>query len=210
MIHEILPVGWLACNCSIYGDPATREAIVIDPGDQVEDILGILGRHRLKVKAIVLTHGHLDHVGGAAELRRRSGAPVLMHAGDRDLLVHLEEQAAWLGLPPPERPPVDEWLEEGSTLALGPVKLTVIHTPGHTQGSISLWVPEEKKLFSGDTLFRESIGRTDLPGGNYQQLISSLREKLLGLPADVEVLPGHGPATTIGHERRYNPFLSGW
>jgi glyoxylase-like metal-dependent hydrolase (beta-lactamase superfamily II) len=207
MIHEILPVGMLQCNCSIFGDEQSREAIVVDPGDQIDDILQILARHSLRVKAIVITHAHIDHIAGAAELKQATGAPVYMNENDAALRDQLDVQAAWLGMQAPARTEIDTPAREGDVLQLGPASFHVIHTPGHTQGSISLWIPQENKLVAGDTLFLESIGRTDLPGGNGKQIVQSIREKLFRLPEDVVVIPGHGESTTIAHEKRYNPFV---
>ncbi|HVB88276.1 MAG TPA: MBL fold metallo-hydrolase [Candidatus Dormibacteraeota bacterium] len=229
LIHEIIPVGLLQCNCSILGDPESREAIVIDPGDEVERILEVLRRHDLKVRAIVSTHTHIDHVGGLAALHRATGAPVLIHEDDLALYRALDMQAQWLGVPTPEVIRLPEFVKEGDTLRWGDFAAQVLHTPGHTPGSISLVVgsgavlgsganaPDsistqgrdlgESRLIAGDTLFQGSIGRTDLPGGSYPQIISSIREKLLVLPDQTIVYPGHGDATTIGAEREYNPFL---
>jgi hydroxyacylglutathione hydrolase len=207
MIHEILPVGVLQCNCSILGDEATREGIVIDPGDNIDQILRILASHDLRVKAIVITHAHIDHIGGAKKLKAATGAPVYMNRNDAPLYDMLDTQAAWLGIPTPERTEIDSDLSEGDTLPLGRTELHALHTPGHTQGSVSLWIPVENKLIAGDTLFRDSIGRTDLPGGNGHQILRSIHEKLLPLPEDALVIPGHGEATTIGREKRFNPFL---
>jgi hydroxyacylglutathione hydrolase len=209
MIHEILPVGLLQCNCSIFGDEKTREAIVIDPGDNIEDILAILEKHRLRVKAIVITHAHIDHIGGAAKLKAATGAPVLMNQDDQELYDHLDVQASWLGMEPPSRTSIDDAARDGDVLTLGGAEFRVLHTPGHTQGSISLWIPAENKLIAGDTLFRDSIGRTDLPGGNPRQILRSIEDKLLGLPEETVVVPGHGPNTTIGREKERNPFLQG-
>jgi hydroxyacylglutathione hydrolase len=216
MIHEILPVGMLQCNCSIFGDETTREAIVIDPGDQIEDILAVLKRHKLTVKAIVITHAHIDHIGGAAKLQAAtlktgSGAPVYMNANDQELYDHLDTQASWLGMPLPERTTIDSAAREGGSVALGEgSSQTTFHfldTPGHTQGSISLWIPSENKLVAGDTLFRDSIGRTDLPGGDSRQILRSIHSKILTLPETAVVIPGHGPNTSIGREKEHNPFL---
>jgi glyoxylase-like metal-dependent hydrolase (beta-lactamase superfamily II) len=207
MIHEILPVGMLQCNCSIFGDEESREAVVIDPGDEIEEILSVLKRHGLRVKAIVITHAHIDHIGGAAKLKAATGAPVYMNANDQPLYDHLDAQAAWLEMAPPERTTIDTEAREGGSIKLGPAEFQIIETPGHTQGSISLWIPEENKLIAGDTLFRDSIGRTDLPGGDGRQILRSIHTKLLTLPEDATVIPGHGASTTIGREKERNPFL---
>ena len=207
MIHEILPVGMLQCNCSIFGDESTREAIVIDPGDEIESVIEVLARHGLSVKAIVITHAHIDHIGGAEKLKRATGAPVYMNAADEDLRRELDVQAAWLGMAPPEAAEIDAVLKDGDVLAIGAAQMHVLHTPGHTQGSICLWMPSENKLIAGDTLFRDSIGRTDLPGGDSRQILRSIHEKLLPLPAETLVFPGHGDSTTVGREKRFNPFL---
>jgi hydroxyacylglutathione hydrolase len=209
MIHEILPVGMLQCNCSIFGDESAREAIVIDPGDNIPEILEVLARHGLKVKAIVITHAHIDHIGGAAKLKAATGAPVHMNEDDQSLYDHLDMQAGWLGMKTPERTEIDVAAREGDKLTLGPVEFQILHTPGHTQGSLSLWIPAENKLVAGDTLFRDSIGRTDLPGGDGRQILRSIATKLMPLPEEAVVIPGHGPFSTIGREKRLNPFLQG-
>ena len=209
MIHEILPVGMLQCNCSIFGDEQTREAIVIDPGDDVSRILELLAQHELKVKAIVITHAHIDHIGGAQELKRITQAPVYMNLNDAGLQAMLATQAAWLGVPTPESVEIDAPLNDGATLQLGSLEFHVLHTPGHTQGSISLWIPSERKLVAGDTLFAGSIGRTDLPGGDGRQILRSIHQKLLPLPEETTVIPGHGDLTTIGREKQFNFFLQG-
>ena len=207
MIHRILPVGPLQCNCSILGDEQTREAMVIDPGDQIEDILEVLGQEKLKLKQIVVTHAHIDHVGGAMKLKAATGAPILMNQNDYALLKMLDMQAAWVGMRPPGAVEVDEAVEEGRVLRIGNVSANVVDTPGHTEGSICLYFPAEKKLIAGDTLFAGSIGRTDLPGGSFDKIIRSLHTQVLTLPDDTLVVPGHGPQTTIGDERLTNPFL---
>lgn len=211
MIHEILPVGLLQCNCSIFGDETTREALVIDPGDQIEDILAIVKKHDLRVKIIVITHAHIDHIGGAAKLKAATGAPITMNARDQELYRNIGVQAAWLGMPEPEPTEIDAPAEEGATLKLGgelgSAAFHILHTPGHTQGSISIWIPAENKLIAGDTLFRDSIGRTDLPGGDSRQILRSIHSKLLTLPESALVVPGHGANTTIGREKERNPFL---
>ena len=209
MLHEIIPVGMLQCNCSIFGDETSGEAVVIDPGDEIDRILAILARHQLRVKAIVITHAHIDHIGGAQKLKAATGAPVYMNADDQPLYDTIDMQADWLGMPVPERTEIDVDAREGGKLTLGAAEFHVLNTPGHTQGSISLWIPAENKLVAGDTLFRDSIGRTDLPGGNSRQILRSIHDKLLPMEDAVLVIPGHGPNTTIGRERERNPFLQG-
>ncbi len=209
MIHVILPVGLLQCNCSIFGDEQSGEAVVIDPGDEIEKITAELERHRLKVKAIVITHAHIDHVAGAYKLRALTGAPVYMNERDRELLNALDMQAQWLGVETPVRTEIDVAADSGTVLRLGRAEFHVLLTPGHTPGGLSLWIPEENKLIAGDTLFRDSIGRTDLPGGDSRQILASIKTKLLHLPEDATVVPGHGPNTTIGREKERNPFLRG-
>jgi hydroxyacylglutathione hydrolase len=209
MIHEVLPVGMLQCNCSVFGDETTREAMVVDPGDEVDDILAIVQRHGLRVKSIVVTHAHIDHIGGAHKLKQATGAPVYMNLNDTALQKMLHVQAAWLGMRPVEDVAIDVPAKDGDSLFVGAVEVHVMHTPGHTQGSISLWMPSENKLVAGDTLFRDSIGRTDLPGGDGKQILRSIHDKLLPLPAETIVIPGHGESTTIGREKRSNPFLNG-
>jgi glyoxylase-like metal-dependent hydrolase (beta-lactamase superfamily II) len=209
MIHEILPVGLLACNCSILGDETTHEGMVVDPGDDVDAILRIAKRHGLRITTIVVTHAHIDHIGGAQKLKAATGAQVLMSANDIPLYDQLDMQADWLGVPTPERTEIDTPAREGDRLWVGSSGIEVLDTPGHTPGSISLWIPAEKKLLSGDTLFRDSIGRTDLPGGNGRQILASIREKLLPLPDETLVIPGHGDTTTLAREKEFNYFLQG-
>jgi hydroxyacylglutathione hydrolase len=257
LIHITIPVGILQCNCSIIGDPVTREALVIDPGDEVNRILDLLGRHKLTVKAIVSTHAHIDHVGGLSKLHKYTGAPVLMHRDDLPLYQAMNMQASFLGVHPPDLVEIDQLLKEGDSLRWGSFEAQVIHTPGHTPGSVSLYLPHDAgkvtvaaapkkfalkneagedvsvddllktaagleddvteeaekvaprapQLFSGDTLFAGSIGRTDLWGGSLDRIMDSLRTKLMGLPDATVVYPGHGPVTSIGQERHLNPFL---
>lgn len=207
MIHEVLPVGMLRCNCSIFGDEQSREAIVIDPGDEIEKIVQILARHSLKVKAIVITHGHIDHVAAASKLRAMTGAPVYMNEKDFEQLDLLPEFASWLGTKTPERTAVDAAAKEGTVIDLGEAEFQIIETPGHTRGSVSVWIPQQQKLVAGDTLFRDSIGRTDLPGGDSRLILVSIKTKLLDLPGETVVFPGHGAETTIEREKRQNPFL---
>ena len=207
MIHEVLPVGQLACNCSIVGDEITHEAVVIDPGGDISEIVSILDRHALKVNMIVITHAHIDHIGGAHKLRSLTGAPVYMHRDDGVLAANLDIQASWLGCETPENPGIDKPAREGDILQAGSLELNVLHTPGHTPGSISLFIPADKKLIAGDTLFRGSVGRTDLPGGDSRAIANSIRGKLYTLPDDTIVTPGHGEETSIGREKASNPFV---
>ena len=209
MILETFPVGPLQCNCTILGDEAAGEAIVIDPGDEVSRIHRRLTELGLKLKQILVTHAHIDHVGGALRLKRLTGAPILLNENDLPLLAMMNDQAGWLGIAPPETAPPDENLSEGLTVGLDHYPAQVLYTPGHTQGSICLHFAPLKLLIAGDTLFAGSIGRTDLPGGNSGQIIDSIHSRLLTLPDETKVLTGHGPATTIGAERRSNPFLRG-
>jgi glyoxylase-like metal-dependent hydrolase (beta-lactamase superfamily II) len=209
MIHEILKVGMLQCNCSIFGDEQSHEAIVVDPGDDLADIHALLDKHGLKVKSIIVTHAHIDHVAGAAKLRAETGAPVYMNERDNMLLDMLDVQATWLGMETPERTEVDVDARDGIVLPLGNSEFQVRETPGHTPGSICLWIPQENKLVAGDTLFLDSVGRTDLPGGDGKKIISSIQGQLMNLPLDAVVIPGHGRNTTIGREKAHNPFLQG-
>jgi len=214
MIHEIIPVGMLQCNCSILGDETSREAIVVDPGDDIPRIMALLQRHRLTVKQILITHAHIDHIAGAARLKQLTGAPILYNPRDLPLVKMMDMQAGWLGMPTPEVRPPDDTLDDGSIIAIGALSNgqpalsgNILHTPGHTQGSVCLHLPAQNLLLAGDTLFAGSVGRTDLPGGDGPTLIRSIREKLLTLPDATTVIPGHGPKTTIGEERESNPYL---
>jgi glyoxylase-like metal-dependent hydrolase (beta-lactamase superfamily II) len=188
-------------------DEASRDAIVTDPGDDISAILAILKKHNLRVSLIAVTHAHIDHIGGAHKLRDLTGAPVYMHADDAVLAANLDMQAAWLGIETPENPGIDRVAHEGDCLAFGACEAHVLHTPGHTPGSLSLYIPTEKKLIAGDTLFRGSIGRTDLPGGDAHRIANSIRGQLYTLPEDTTVIPGHGEETTIGREKFSNPFV---
>lgn len=207
MIHEMLAVGPLQCNCSVIGDEASREAMVIDPGDDIEAVMELVEKHGLKVKQIVITHAHIDHVGGAMKIRALTGAPIVLNENDRALLKMLDMQAAWIGMPSPGEVRIDHSVKQDEKVKTGSLEATVLHTPGHTEGSICLYLPSEQKLIAGDTLFAGSIGRTDLPGGSFDKIIDSLHGKLLALPDETIVVPGHGPLTTIGQERETNPFL---
>jgi glyoxylase-like metal-dependent hydrolase (beta-lactamase superfamily II) len=208
MIHEILPVGMLQCNCSILGDEASCEAIVVDPGDDIPRILAFLARHKLTVKQILITHAHIDHIAGAARLKAITGAPILYNQFDLPLVKMMDVQAGWLGVATPDVRPPDDTLEDGRIIAISGITGNILHTPGHTQGSVCLHLPEKNLVLAGDTLFAGSVGRSDLPGGDGRTLIRSIHEKLLTLPDSTVVVPGHGSNTTIGVERESNPFLS--
>ena len=204
MIHEILPVGPLHCNCSIIGDEATHEAMVIDPGDEIGEVFAIIQKHNLGVKQIVITHAHIDHVGGAMKLRAATGAPILLNQNDYALLKMLDVQAAWIGVEDPGKVEIDRSIGDSDKVQVGPLAAVVMHTPGHTEGSVCLYFPAQQKLIAGDTLFAGSIGRTDLPGGSFEKIIASLQGKVLALPDETVVVPGHGPLTSIGEERESN------
>ncbi len=208
MILETFPVGPLQCNCTLLGDEEAGEAIVIDPGDEVSRIYRRISDLGLKVKQILVTHAHIDHVGGALKLKQLTGAPILLNENDLPLLKMMDAQAAWLGVATPEVTAPDVSLVDGMRVGLDRFPGTVLHTPGHTQGSVCLHFAPMKMIIAGDTLFAGSVGRTDLPGGNGRQLIESIQSRLMTLPDETRVLPGHGPGTTIGAERNTNPFLT--
>jgi len=200
-------LGPLQSNSYLCADEATREGLLFDPGMESEPVAEALARERLTLTAIINTHGHFDHVFGNAYFKAKTGAPLLMHRADLDLVKRLEEQSLYFGFRATPSPAPDRFLEEGDEVRVGGTRLRVLHTPGHSPGGICLVT--EGTAFVGDTLFAGSIGRTDLPGGSVEALLASIREKLLTLPDDTVIYPGHGPPTTIGHERRYNPFLTG-
>lgn len=207
MILETFPVGPLLCNCTILGDETSGEAMVVDPGDNIPEILAFLARKHLQLKQIVVTHGHIDHVGGASRLKRATGAPIYLNQNDLPLLQMMDVQAGWIGVKTPEVEAPDASAEDGTHVGIAGHAAEVLHTPGHTQGSICLHFAPEKLLIAGDTLFAGSIGRTDLPGGDGKQILRSLHNRVLTLADETRVIPGHGPATTIGEERATNPFL---
>src|SRR5215469_8384197 len=207
MIRETFPVGLLQCNCTILGDEESREAIVVDPGYDIPRILATLAKHQLTVRQIVVTHAHIDHIASALDLQQITGAPILYNAADLPLAAMMDEQAAWIGVETPKVKPPDHSPADSEHVRVRGIDAQVLHTPGHTEGSVCLYLPAESLLLAGDTLFAGSIGRTDLPGGNFNKLIQSIRERLLPLPGATLVIPGHGPATTIGEERVSNPFL---
>lgn len=204
---ETFPVGPLQCNCSVLADESSREAVVIDPGDEPERILRVLESMKLKPLALLHTHAHLDHITASRDVKEATGAAIRLHEADRALYDALPEQAAFFGLSAQTPLPPDAPLSDGETIRFGRFWLTAIHTPGHTPGSTCFQLEGDTPvLFSGDTLFRRSIGRTDLWGGDTEAILSSIRQKLFALPRDTPVICGHGPGTTIGEEKRLNPF----
>jgi Zn-dependent hydrolases, including glyoxylases len=220
MFIEQITVTAFQQHTRIVGCEQTKQAICIDPGDDSDAIVEKIDRLGLYLKAIAITHAHLDHVGGVAALKRlKPDAKVTIHPADEPIYLALPEQPAWLGIPraqwaalgfeyePP--PPVDEYFNDGQQYSVGKLQFQILHCPGHTPGHVVLFEPNEKKVFVGDVLFAGSIGRTDLPGGSTEQLLDSIHNKLLTLGDDVEVFSGHGPVTTIGEERLTNPFLTG-
>ena len=209
MIRETFPVGPLRCNCTILGDDATHEAIVVDPGDDIPRILALLAKHSLVVKQIIVTHAHIDHIAGAQNLKQLTGAPILYNQSDLPLVALMDVQAGWLGIETPDVKPPDDNLTDGYAVSVGNIKGEIIHTPGHTEGSSCVYLPSESLLLAGDTLFAGSVGRTDLPGGDTDTLIRSIHDRLLTLPDATHVIPGHGQATSIEIERATNPFLQG-
>jgi glyoxylase-like metal-dependent hydrolase (beta-lactamase superfamily II) len=205
MIIKKLAVGPIMANCFIVGCKQTREAAVIDPGDEADRILLALAESKLTVKQIINTHGHFDHVGANQRMKAATGAPILIHALDAPMLSMLARTAAAWGMSAENSPPPDRFLSEGDTVEVGSIRFSVIHTPGHTPGGISLLA--DGRLFVGDTLFAGSVGRTDFPGGDFEALKSSIQKKLFTLGDEVQVFTGHGPETTIGEEKRHNPFV---
>jgi glyoxylase-like metal-dependent hydrolase (beta-lactamase superfamily II) len=208
MICETFPVGPLQANCTILGDEETHEAVVVDPGEDAGKIFQLLGKLGLTLKQILATHAHLDHIGGAFQLKKLSGAPVYLNENDLPLLATIGDQARWLGMREPETSSPDGNLTEGQIVGLEHFPAKVLLTPGHTQGSISLYLESAQLVIAGDTLFAGSIGRTDLPGGDFDQIIHSIQTQLFVLPDETRVITGHGPATSIGRERSSNPYVN--
>ena len=207
MIRETFPVGMLQCNCTVVGDESTGMATVVDPGAEIGRILAVLALHSLSLQQIVVTHAHIDHIAGALALKEATGAPVLYSQADLPLVAMMEMQAGWHGALTPEVPPPEPSPLQSERLQTGNIVSEILLTPGHTEGSLCLYLPQENLLLAGDTLFAGSVGRTDLPGGHHGRLIASIREQLLPLPDETVVVPGHGAETTVGAERRSNPFL---
>jgi len=207
MIFETLAVGPLSVNCYIIGCEKSREGIVVDPGGDVDLITGLVQRHGLKIHSIINTHGHFDHIGGNRQAMATFGARLLIHQADAPMLSRSAEVAGKYGIQGENSPEADAWLIDGMEIFFGTCRLKVLHTPGHTQGGCCLYFEEELKVVTGDTLFADSIGRTDLPGGSHEQLLESIRTKLFTLPDEVIAYPGHGPQTTIGHEKSFNPYF---
>ncbi len=207
LIVEQFVVQPFAENSLLIGCVRTRQGVLIDPGGRVPELLAAADRHALSIEAIWLTHAHIDHVMGVAEAARATSAPILLHPDDRAWYEGAEQQGAMFGMAFELPPPVDRWLSDGETLALGELTAEVIHVPGHSEGHVAFWFRDLATVFSGDCLFAGSIGRTDLPGGSYETLMSSIRGRLLPLGDGARVVPGHGPSTTIGEEVRTNPFL---
>jgi hydroxyacylglutathione hydrolase len=207
MIRETFAVGLLGCNCSILGDEVSGEAIVVDPGYDIPRILAVLAKHKLTVKKILVTHAHIDHIASAVELKEITGAPILYSQADLPLVAMMDQQAGMFGLPVPTVLPPDHSPADGEVVGVGGIQGNVLYTPGHSEGSLCLYVPNEHLLLAGDTLFAGGVGRTDFPGGNTGKLLASIHDRLLTLPNDTVVVPGHGSATTIGVERQTNPFL---
>ncbi|HBG45872.1 MAG TPA: MBL fold metallo-hydrolase [Deltaproteobacteria bacterium] len=202
-----LPVGPLEVNCYIVWDKASGEGAVVDPGGDVGDIKAALAEHGVAVRYIINTHGHFDHIGGNGLLKEALGAPIAIHRADEPMLEYAHEQAVMFGLKTPKQPKPDMYLADGDIISFGALRLQVIHTPGHTKGGVCLYMKEDKLLFTGDTLFAGSIGRTDFEGGSMDEIMDSIMRKILPLGDSVRVFPGHGPSSTIGEEKEINPFI---
>jgi len=208
MIFKYLETGPLLVNCYIVGDEKSKEAIVVDPGGDVENILQALAEDELKCKMIINTHAHFDHIGGNKPLADKTGAGIHIHPEEKEMLGSMSSMAMHFGADVEQSPPAAGFLNDGDVIKLGKdIKIDVLLTPGHSPGSITLYIKDENLAISGDVLFQFSIGRTDFPGGSHQQLINSIKTKLFPLGDNCEIYPGHGPPTTIKQEKKYNPFL---
>jgi len=207
MVFEAVVVGPLSVNCFILGCEGTREGVVVDPGGDVERIIQAVQGHGLTIRYIINTHGHFDHVGGNRQAIAAFGAPLLIHQADAPMLDRVADVGRMYGIRSENSPAADDFLADGMEIGFGACRMKVLHTPGHTQGGCCLYLAEEGRVITGDTLFADSIGRTDLPGGSHDQLLESIRSKLFVLPDDVAAYPGHGPETSIGHEKRHNPYF---
>jgi len=208
MIFEYTEVAPLGVNCFVVGCEETGQGVIVDPGGDAEKIIEMVSRHKLAIIAILNTHGHFDHVGANCAMVDLYKVPLMIHHSDSDMLQRVQEVSTRYGVPGGKNsPPADSFLEDGQEIGIGNLKIKVLHTPGHTQGGCCLYIQSEKKVITGDTLFADSIGRTDLPGGSHEQLLASIRNKLFTLPDDVTVYPGHGRATTIGYEKQNNPYF---
>jgi glyoxylase-like metal-dependent hydrolase (beta-lactamase superfamily II) len=205
LIIKELVVGPIGANCIIVGCEKTKKAAVIDPGDESGKILKALTEEKLTVECIINTHGHFDHVGANKDLKNATNAPIIIHSQDAGMLSQLSATAMAFGLRAENSPAADRLVEDGDTIEVGDLSFKILHTPGHTPGGISIYT--DGCVFAGDTLFYGSIGRTDLPGGNFETLIASIRNKIFTLPDNTKVYTGHGPATTVGNEKKFNPFL---
>lgn len=207
MIFETVTVGPLAVNCFIIGDESVGEGVVIDPGGDAERIIDAANRLGLTIRQVINTHGHFDHVGGNRRVLAATGARLLIHRDDAHFLSRAADVAVMYGLTTENSPPPDQYLEDGMLIMIGSSPMRVLHTPGHTPGGCCLYLEEEGKVITGDTLFAEGVGRTDFPGSSHEALVEGIRAKLMPLPDATIAYPGHGPTTTIGHERRYNPYI---
>ncbi|HEX9023113.1 MAG TPA: MBL fold metallo-hydrolase [Geobacteraceae bacterium] len=207
MIFEIVVVGPLAVNCFILGCEKSKEGVVVDPGAEPDRIIAAVSRLGLGISRVINTHGHFDHVGGNRKVLEHTGAELLVHEKDAPFLSRAAEVAAKYGASTENSPPPDRFLEDGAIISFGNYQMKAIHTPGHTPGGSCLYIASEVLVLTGDTLFADGIGRTDFPGGSHDTLIESIRTRLFQLPDAVRACPGHGPSTTIGHEKRYNPYL---
>ncbi|MBN1541756.1 MBL fold metallo-hydrolase [candidate division KSB1 bacterium] len=208
LILETIVTGIFQENTFLLGCPQSKRAVVIDPGDQADRLIALLDNQELQLEAILLTHGHIDHIGAVADLQERFKAAVYLHRSDEFLASTAAEQARLFDLPVPRSFSVDHWIAQGDIVRVGEIELQVIETPGHTPGSVCYYCPAQGILFSGDTLFWGSVGRTDLPGGNTDALLCSIRERLLTLPLQTAIYAGHGPVSTVAHEKESNPFLN--